>query len=70
MAYVAITNNPNWEYDNSPPDPGGGESALWALQVAGIRTNTNGQEVYTNCRIVGTTVDVGELSKTYWDAQV
>ena len=70
MAYGAITNNPNWEYDNAPPDPADGRSALWAKQTAGIRTNTNGQEVYTNCRMVGTTLDAGELSKTHWDNQV
>lgn len=69
MAYVAILYNDIWEYDNAPPDPADGRSALWAKQVAGIRTNPNGQEVYTNCRIIGTIPDSGELSKTYWDAQ-
>lgn len=70
MAYTAIANNSNWEYDNAPPDPANGQSALWGKQVAGIRTNTNGQKVYTACRMVGTTANAGELSKTYWDAQI
>ena len=71
MAWTAIPNNTLWEYDNAPPDPGGAQSALWAKQVAGIRTNTDGSQVYTKCRKIGTlVVTSGELSKSYWDAQV
>jgi hypothetical protein len=29
MAYVNITNNPNWEYDNDPADPEGALSTVW-----------------------------------------
>jgi len=70
MAWVAITNNPYWEYDNNPPDPGVGSPyrPLWLKQTAGIRTSPSGREVYVKCRRVGTTVDTaGEISKTFWD---
>ena len=69
MAFVAITNNPNWEYDNAPPDPGGALSRQWALQTAGIRTNADGTQIYTNCRKVGSTAASvpSEINKTYWD---
>ena len=71
MAWVTITNNPVWEYDNNPPDPGLNSpyKPLWLKQTNGIRT-TRGHEVYTKVRRVGTTVETaGELSKTYWDNQ-
>lgn len=71
MAWVTITNNPVWEYDNNPPDPGLNSPyrPLWSKQTNGIRT-TRGHEVYTKVRRVGTTVETaGELSKTYWDNQ-
>lgn len=69
MAWVTITNNPTWEYDNAPADPGVGSPyrPLWLKQTNGIRT-FQGHEVYTKVRQVGTTVDtMGEMSKTYWD---
>jgi len=70
MAWITITNNPLWEYDNAPADPGGSLTYIWSKQTNGIRTSTfDGTEIYTNCRMVGTTVDAGELNKTYWDAQ-
>lgn len=70
MAWVTITNNPIWEYDNNPPDPGVDSPyyELWTEQTNGIRTFKGGHQVYVKCRRVGTTVDTaGELSKTYWD---
>jgi len=77
MAWVGITNNPVWEYDNTPADPGGPSSPyynLWLKQTNGIRTVTYGGvtfEVYTKCRRVGSTVEtMGEISKTYWDNQI
>ena len=70
MAWTPIPNNPNWEYDSAPPDPGGAQSALWATGVNGIRTTPFGQEVYMNCRRVGSNDSSrpSEISKTYWDA--
>ncbi len=51
MAWVTITNNPSWQYDNSPPDPGANSPLrpLWLKQTNGIRT-TNGHAVYTSVR--------------------
>ena len=71
MAWVTIPNNPTWEYDNAPPDPGGALTALWNTQTNGIRTSARGDEIYTNCRLVGSTAASvpNELNKTYWDAQ-
>lgn len=66
MAWVAIPNNPDWEYDNAATNAGG---------VAGIRTNSNGTEVYVKCRQTGfdftgyANQDQGEIAKTYWDNQ-
>lgn len=71
MAFTAITNNPYWEYDNAPADPGGKQSDLWDKQTNGIRVNVSGTEIYTNSRKIGTVVQTsGELSKTYWDNQI
>ena len=76
MAWQPIPNNPNWEYNDNPPDPGAGSPlrALWLLQTAGIRTRGSGattHQVYTQVRRVGDAVDAnrGELSKTYWDSR-
>ena len=71
MAWVQIPNNPYWEYDTNPQDPGGALSLLWSLGVAGIRTNADGNEVYMNCRRVGSSdaSRPSEISKTYWDNQ-
>lgn len=75
MAWVTIYDgnaNPTlWEYDNDPPDPGGGQSALWSTGVAGIRTNAFGRELYMNCRKIGSTAASvpSEISKTYLDFQ-
>tara|TARA_B100000424_G_C22906088_1_gene481965 strand:+ start:584 stop:802 length:219 start_codon:yes stop_codon:yes gene_type:complete len=71
MAFVAITNNTQYEYDNAPPDPGVGskQRALWLKSTGGIRT-ANGHSVYVRCRRKGSgNVDHGEISKTYWDAR-
>ena len=70
MAWVNITNNTGWQYNNSPSDPGASSPLrpLWQKQTNGIRT-TNGHAVYTECRRTGTTAVAGEISKTYWDAQ-
>lgn len=73
MAWQNIPNNPNWQYDDNPPDPGGKQSALWAKQTTGIRTDGVNQ-YYTRVRRVpkdatDANANRGELSKTYWDNQ-
>jgi len=70
MAWVAIPNNPRYEYNNDPADPGteSPQRPLWLKQTNGVRT-TLGFQNYTNVRRVGTTNDIGEMSKNYWDAQ-
>ena len=73
MAWLLIPNNPRWQYDNAPPDPGADSPyrPLWLKQTAGIRTNSNGDKVYTKVRKVTDTSDngVGEISKSFWDAR-
>ena len=69
MAWVNIPNNPEWEYDNAPADPGVDSPyyELWTKQTNGIR-EFYGHEVYVKCRLIGSTVDtMGEISKTFWD---
>ena len=72
MAWLLIPNNRVWEYDNAPPDPGANSPyrPLWLKQTAGVRTNSDGQKVFTKVRKVGSTVDtMGEIAKTYWDVK-
>ena len=71
MAWVTITNNETWEYDNDPPDPGGALTALWSTGTAGIRVNQSGDEIYMNVRKVGSGMPSvpSEINKTYWDLQ-
>lgn len=71
MAWQNIPGNPNWQYDDNPPDPGGKQTALWQKQTAGVRTDGSHQ-VYTRVRKVTDTADEtrGELSKTFWDQRV
>ena len=74
MAFVNIPGNPNWEYDNDPPDPGGALTALWQTGTNGIRINPRGEELYMNCRhkILHPTQDSipNEISKTFWDGKI
>ena len=68
MAWVDVPGSDNWEYDNDPADPGGGETALWALSSAGIRTSSNGSKNYIKCRLKGSAQDaMSELNKDYYD---
>ena len=72
MAWVAIPNNPDWEYNNDPTDPGAGSPlrALWLKQTNGIRQFKNGTEVYVEVRKVGDTNRTrGEMSKSFWDSR-
>ncbi|REK59987.1 MAG: hypothetical protein DWQ49_07095 [Bacteroidetes bacterium] len=71
MAWVTITNNPTWQYNNAPANPGTDnkfKKALWDLQTNGIRSTGQNHEVYVEVRKVGDTNRTrGEMSKTYWD---
>ena len=71
MAWQNIPGNPNRQYDDNPPDPGGKQTALWQKQTAGVRTDGSHQ-VYTRVRKVTDTADAtrGELSKTFWDQRI
>jgi hypothetical protein len=72
MAWLLIPNNRVWEYDNAPPDPGANSPyrPLWLKQTAGVRTNSDGQKVYTKVRRVGTYIDnAGEISGSFWDVK-
>ena len=78
MAYVDVSgSNNNWEYDNAATDENTySDSAAGANSViaSGIRTYTkpgtsDTVQVYIRCRKKGTTVERGELSKTYYDNQ-
>ena len=75
MAWVDIPgSNSIWQYDNAAtisntyPDSADGANSVIA---SGIRTYTKPGggtvQVYIRCRKKGTTVDRGELSKTYFD---
>jgi len=73
MAWVAIPNSPDWEYDNmaTSADCVGANGSC----VSGIRTFTptsgSVQLTYIKVRRVGDTADTsrGELSKSFWDAR-
>ena len=78
MAWVDVTNSNNiWEYDNAATvsatysDSAAGANSTVAN---GIRTYTkpgtsDTVQTYIKTRKKGTTVERGELSKTYYDAQ-
>jgi hypothetical protein len=68
MAFVAVPGSGGiWEYDNAATKAGG---------VAGVRTNSDGTQVYVSVRKTGEDLtgfansDRGELAKTYYDARV
>lgn len=75
MAWNTIQNGvsltpTSWEYNDAPADPGGGQSALWAESIAGIRTELDGTQLYVQCRLIGALdEDMSEISKTYYDGQ-
>ena len=69
MAFRHIPGNSQYQYDQSPPDPGVGHPlrALWQKSENGIRTE-HGKSNYVRCRRIGSgDVDHGEISKSYWD---
>ena len=78
MAYVDVSGSNNiWEYDNAATASNTySDSAAGANSViaSGIRTYTkpgtsDTVQVYIRCRKKGTTIERGELSKTYYDNQ-
>ena len=70
MAWQNIPNNPYWQYDDAPLDPGGAETALWATSKNGVRTSVRGEQIYVNCRHtpLHPTQDSfpNEINKTFW----
>jgi len=76
MSLLPITNNATYLYENAPADPGVDSAgnahphrALWQKQTAGIRTQ-HGFEVYTDVvHSAAPTKNIGEMSKSFWDAQ-
>ena len=70
MAWQNIPNNPRWQYDDAPLDPGGAETALWATSTNGVRLSVRGEEIYVNCRhkLLHPTQDSfpNEINKTFW----
>lgn len=71
MAWITVPGSTKWEYNNTPVEPpvsNEGQHSLWSKQTNGIRP-IYGMEMYTECRLIGTTVQtMGELSKTYYDS--
>jgi len=73
MAWVAIPNNPDWEYDNAAT--AADCIAANGTTASGIRTFTSASGgvhlMYVKVRRVGETGDTskGELSKSFWDAK-
>jgi|TARA_R110001592_G_scaffold126087_2_gene336814 surface protein len=74
MAWVAIPNSPDWEYDNAATVADTYTDAN-GTTASGIRTFTptggSVQLTYIKVRRVGDTADTsrGELSKSFWDAR-
>tara|TARA_B100001057_G_scaffold199613_1_gene200281 strand:- start:919 stop:1155 length:237 start_codon:yes stop_codon:yes gene_type:complete len=78
MAWVDVPgSNSVWQYENTATaantysDSGAGANSTFS---GGVRTHTRPgtsavTKVYVRCRKKGTTVERGELSKTYYDAQ-
>ena len=77
MAWVDVTgSNSVWQYENSATaantysDSGAGANSVFS---GGVRTYTKPGggtvKVYARTRKKGTTVERGELSKTYYDEQ-
>ena len=79
MAYVSVTNSTVWEYDNAATAANTYSNAPGEYG-SGIRTftfpNGNEQEIYVRCRMKASMgndpddLERGELSKTFYDAQV
>ena len=78
MAWITITKSvvtgfTGWAYENTATAANTYSEANGSYS-GGIRTFTTpgaspNQETYVRCRMVADSVERGELSKTYWDAQ-
>jgi hypothetical protein len=73
MAWVTVTgSNSIWQYENTATAADTYSDANGSYS-GGIRTFTTPagtiQKTYVRCRKIGETIDRGELSKTYYDAQ-
>ena len=74
MAWVNIAKTGNlWAYENSATAAHTYADANGSFS-GGIRTFVTpgpsaNQQTYVRCRMVADSVERGELSKTYWDAQ-
>lgn len=70
MAWQNIPNNPYWQYDDAPLDPGGAQTALWETSTNGVRTSVRGEQIYVNCKhkLLHPTQDSfpNEINKTFW----
>jgi len=74
MAWVTVPgSNGVWEYENTAT---GSDTYTDAngTYPGGVRTFTRPsgatEQIYARCRKAGETIERGELSKTYYDAQV
>lgn len=72
MAWVTVTNNTEWEYDNAATASDTYSDTPGTIS-GGIRTFTlpggNARQTYIKCRKTSNPPATGELDKTYWDAQ-
>lgn len=72
MAWVTVTNNTQWEYDNGATASDTYSDSPGTIS-GGIRTFTlpggNARRTYIKCRKTSSPPATGELDKTYWDAQ-
>jgi hypothetical protein len=70
MAWQNIPNNPYWQYEDTPLDPGGAQTALWQTSTNGVRTSVRGEQIYVNCKhkLLHPTQDSfpNEINKTFW----
>jgi hypothetical protein len=73
MAFKDIPGNVNWQYDDSPPNPGGALTTLWNSGANGVRLNVRNEEIYMNCRhttLHPTQASVpNEINKSFWEAK-
>ena len=72
MAWVTVPNNTQWEYDNAATASDTYSDTPGTI-AGGVRTFTlpggNPRQTYIKCRKTSLPAGVGELDKTYWDAQ-
>jgi hypothetical protein len=75
MAWAAVANSTVWQYENTATASNTYSDTVGSANVynAGVRTFTyaggNTRKTYARCRKVGETIERGELSWDYFDAQ-